>query len=181
STPQDSAFLNWESDPILTRRIIGKSDVDIAAIIQKLGNSDWVKQGVPFLKSSDGVCPFCQQGVPDQLASSLEEYFDEAFQKDTEALRALENGYKLEGERLQKMLQQLVTSNPRFLDTNRIATEKSVFDARWMLNSQRIAAKVKEPSQIVVMESLVDVLKRVRELVIEANEKITAHNDMVAN
>jgi wobble nucleotide-excising tRNase len=35
STIDSANFLKWESDPILSRRILGKPDVDIAAIIQK--------------------------------------------------------------------------------------------------------------------------------------------------
>ncbi|MDZ4263346.1 MAG: AAA family ATPase, partial [Pseudomonadota bacterium] len=38
-------LLAHESNPILTRKVIGKEDVDIAAMINKLGNSDWVRQG----------------------------------------------------------------------------------------------------------------------------------------
>ncbi|MGD0655527.1 MAG: AAA family ATPase [Thermoguttaceae bacterium] len=36
-------MLAHESNPILQKRIIGKKDVNIAAMIQKLGNSDWVR------------------------------------------------------------------------------------------------------------------------------------------
>ena len=38
-------LLACESNPILGEKIIGKMDVDIAAMIQKLGNSDWVREG----------------------------------------------------------------------------------------------------------------------------------------
>lgn len=38
-------LLAHESNPILKKRVIGKDDVDIAAMIRKLGNSDWVRQG----------------------------------------------------------------------------------------------------------------------------------------
>lgn len=37
-------LLACESNPILKKKIIGKMDVDIAAMIQKLGNSDWVNR-----------------------------------------------------------------------------------------------------------------------------------------
>ena len=66
----------------MTGPIIGKDEVDIAAMISKLGNSDWVKEGRNFFAVNDNVCPFCQQHTPNSLAKSLEEYFDEAFEQD---------------------------------------------------------------------------------------------------
>ena len=59
-TIDTAALLAHESNPILTKRVIGKDDVDIAAMIRKLGNSDWVRQGRAFFESNDQVCPFCQ-------------------------------------------------------------------------------------------------------------------------
>ena len=79
-------LLAYESNPILKKKIIGKTDVDIASMIQKLGNSDWVKEGRSFYAVNDGFCPFCQQKTPDPLAKSLNEYFDEQFEKDSGAI-----------------------------------------------------------------------------------------------
>lgn len=147
----------------------------------KVGNSDWVRQGVPYLEASDGVCPFCQQDVTTDLAISLEEYFDESFLKDTATLANLEAGYKLEGERIQLRLELLAGGSPRFIDIAKIRSEKAVFDARFSTNLQRIAAKRKEPSQLVVLESLKEVLQEIKDLVAAGNQSITAHNTMVAN
>jgi len=62
-------------------------------------------------------------------------------------------------------LQQVAVSNPRFLDLDKVSAERSVFDARLALNLQRIAGKAKEPSQIVSLEPLGEVLQALRELV----------------
>jgi wobble nucleotide-excising tRNase len=148
----DAEFLGWQSDSILKKRVIGKTDVDIAAMIQKLGNSDWVKQGVPYFEMNDERCPFCQQKAPDHLAASLAEYFDETFAKDSAAISALQVGYKLEGERLQQVMQNAITANSSFLDSERLKTEKALFDSRFQLNLQRIESKRKEPSLIIDLE-----------------------------
>jgi len=54
-------------------------------------------------------------------------------------------------------------------------------DARLALNLQRITGKVKEPSKIVSLEPLGEVLQVLGELITAANEKIRDHNAMVAN
>ena len=71
----------FELDQILEKKIIGKSDVDIAAMILKLGNSDWVKEGKIYYEVNGGFCPFCQQTTEESLSKSLNEYFDEQFEK----------------------------------------------------------------------------------------------------
>lgn len=181
ATLHDAALLSWETDPVLRKRVIGKADVDIAGMIQKLGNSDWVKQGISFFEMSDGDCPFCQQKAPEQLAASLAEYFDEAFTKDTADIAALKEAYKLEGDRIQQRMQLAINSTSRFLDVEKLKFEKTIFDSRLLLNQERIENKSKEPSQSVTLEPLSDILASAKQLIADANEKIQAHNIMVEN
>jgi wobble nucleotide-excising tRNase len=177
----DTPFLSWHSDTILKKRVIGKSDVDIAGMIQKLGNSDWVKQGIPYFEMNDGYCPFCQQKAPAHLAASLAEYFDESFAKDSTAISALEAGYKLEGNRLQQLMQNAIDANSSFLDSDKLKTEKALFDSRFQFNLQRIESKRKEPSQIIDFESVDVILANVKQIIADANQKIQTHNSMVQN
>lgn len=177
----DAVLRAAEVDPILKKRVLGKQDVDIAGMIQKLGNSDWVKQGLGYYAANDQHCPFCQQMTPPQLAASLAEYFDEQFEKDTSAIASLSNSYKLTGERLQQNLQAILNSGSRFLEAEKLKAEKEILESRYRLNLQRIESKSKEPSQLIVLEPLAEVLKRAKELIADANQKIGANNAMVAN
>lgn len=181
ATVNDAQFLAWESDPILAKRVIGRSDVDIAAMILRLGNSDWVKQGIAYYEVNDGDCPFCQQKAPQSLAASLEEYFDETFAQDTSAIAVLKDGYLLAGERISQTVDAVVATASRFLDTATLKTEKQVFDARFQTNRQRLEQKAKEPSQSIVLEPLKDVLQKMKDLIEKANGSIREHNTMVAN
>ena len=54
----DSLTLSLQS-AIFTQIIVGGKDIDIAGMITKLKNSDWVHQGQKMLDQSDGKCPFC--------------------------------------------------------------------------------------------------------------------------
>ena len=51
---------NIENEYIWNKKIIGKSDVDIAKLIQNLNINDWVNQGKGYLQD-DNICPFCQK------------------------------------------------------------------------------------------------------------------------
>lgn len=170
-----------ESNPILERRLIGKEDVDIAAMIQKLGNSDWVREGRVFYEANDKVCPFCQQSTSDAFTKSLNDYFDEQFESDSKAIDDLETNYKTDSERLQQQINSILADPSKFLDVEKLKPEKALLDSRITVNVQRLATKKKEPSQSVGLESLTNVVSTIGGLIDAANVRISAHNRTVAN
>ena len=174
-------LLAYESNPILKRKIIGKTDVDIAAMIQKLGNSDWIKEGRAFYAINDGFCPFCQQKTPESLSKSLNEYFDEQFEKDTKAIEQLLTDYKTESQRLQQSIQAILNAPSKFLDAEKLKAEKDLLDSKVRINIQQIERKQRESSQSIELESLSNVLDAAKSLITAANKAIQKHNTMVSN
>lgn len=176
-----AALLAHEANPILKKRVIGKDDVDIAAMIKKLGNSDWVREGRGFYDVNNGVCPFCQQETTDAFARSLNEYFDETFVTDSKAIDDLATNYATEAARIQQQLAAIITSPSKFLDIEKLKAEKELLDAKVTLNNQRLAGKKKEASQVVELESLSNVCTAIKTLIDAANTNVAARNKMVAN
>ena len=75
---QSDKFAQIEKDEIFIKKIIGSQGSTIADVINRLGNSDWVKQGKEFL-GDDDICPFCQKETIDNgFKQQLEEYFNES-------------------------------------------------------------------------------------------------------
>ncbi|MBU1932098.1 AAA family ATPase, partial [Patescibacteria group bacterium] len=181
SVPNYAKLLALESNPILKRKIIGKSDVDITAMIRKLGNSDWVKEGRAFYEVNDKFCPFCQQRTTDSLSKSLSEYFDEAYLSDTKAIEQIFTDYRSESERLQQSIQVILTDPSKFLDVEKLKSEKELLDSKIRLNLQRIEKKRKESSQSIELDALANVLEAMKGVLDVANKAIVKHNDMVSN
>ena len=50
--------------------------MDIASLIETLGNSDWVQQGRQYFDQLEDQFPFCQQKTNAAFKQSLEVYFD---------------------------------------------------------------------------------------------------------
>lgn len=170
-----------EANPILKKRVIGKEDVDIAAMIGKLGNSDWVREGKVFYEVTEGTCPFCQQKTSEAFAQSLNEYFDETFVADSKAIDDLATDYATDAARLQQHLASIIASAPRFLDVEKLAAEKELLDARITVNKERLSGKQKEASQRVELESVSQVFAAIKALIDAANTQVAAHNKTVAN
>ena len=56
-----------------------------------------------------------------------------------------------------------------------------MLDSKIATNVQRIATKKKEPSQIINMESVINVTSEINTLIEEANVKISEHNKLISN
>jgi wobble nucleotide-excising tRNase len=174
-------LLTHENNPILRKRVIGKEDVDIAAMIRKLGNSDWVREGRAFYETNEGICPFCQQGTTAAFSQSLNEYFDETFLSDSKAIDDLAINYATDAARFQQQLASILLEPSQFLATEKLKAEKELLDSKIIINNQRLAGKKKEASQVVELESLSNVVMTIGTLINSANALIIDHNDMVAN
>ena len=181
SVPDYKSLLSLESASIIKKKVIGKADVDIAAMIQKLGNSDWVKQGRFFYEANENVCPFCQQKTESSFADSLNEYFDETFEKDVGAIETLLTNYKTNGERLHQSLRSALDNLSKFLDADKLKAEKELLDSKISNNLQRIEKKQAESSQSIELVSLENVLTEIKSLIDSANKSIREHNRMVSN
>lgn len=181
STLDFGALVASESNPILSKKVIGSADVDIAELIQHLGNSDWVKEGQQYLDSAKGRCPFCQQGLPEAFAKQLTTYFDETFEKDIDAIKKLASDYEQQVHAISFSIKSIIDSGSDFIDIPKVQASKDLLDAKFSTNKRHIASKLKESSKVVSLEPLEAILQSISSMVTVANEAIAAHNLTVDN
>src|SRR3990167_9380752 len=174
-------LLGYEVDPIIKKRVLGKEDVDIAEMIKKLGNSDWVRTGRAFYDVNDRVCPFCQQKTDEAFENSLSEYFNESFERDSGKIGLLLDNYKNETARVLQELGKILASPSKFLNVYKFQSERDLLEAKLRLNAQQLVKKSKEPSQIFEIESIGNIVDSIAELVAEANKMVAEHNALVKN
>jgi wobble nucleotide-excising tRNase len=170
-----------EKAPIFGKAIVGKEDVDIAGLISRLQNSDWVAQGVKFLAESKPQCPFCQQEIPPGLERDLADFFDESFIAETTALRTAADSYAETTTNISASMERLREMSTDYHDRVELGRLIDVFDDRLPAALLLIQRKLQSPSSVIELSGLVTALEAVNTLVSEANLKITEHNRMVAN
>lgn len=169
-----------ETDVILSKKVVGKEDVDVAALIRRLGNSDWVRQGLGFLDHGS-QCPFCQQDVDDELADRLNAYFDETYLRDmADITKALES-YRVHSEDVLQRLEQILALESRHIDAVKLRADIDRLAARIGVNKRLLDAKKKEPSAPVSLESLSEIAEAITAQIDGANKAITSHNALVDN
>ena len=85
-----------ENSTIWAKVIVGKSNVDIAGLIQRLNINDWVNQGKSYLDDDSQTCPFCQQAtITADFKRQLESFFDNAYTEDIKRVKELKQEYNL--------------------------------------------------------------------------------------
>lgn len=68
-----------------TLTLMPASSTQFSALIQKIGNADWVRQGQQYIH--DDICPFCQQSLNvTAFSRELIQMFDESYQTSLGAL-----------------------------------------------------------------------------------------------
>jgi len=177
--PSFGKLIDYEAAPILSKIVVGKTDVDIAGMIQKLGNSDWVKQGVGFFEKNAGACPFCQQAAPASLKKSLEAYFDQSFLADSESIKTLKANYSADANAVKQQFDMIEQGKPQHLDLAAFNQARKVLDIQLKTNLDRIQKKQEESSRVIALDAIKDATEAVLVLIDAANVEIKKHNRLI--
>ncbi|SHG92957.1 AAA family ATPase [Bradyrhizobium erythrophlei] len=173
-------LLAVERAPVLAKKVLGKEDVDVAALIRRLGNSDWVRQGLQYL-GHGSQCPFCQQEVEAELAARLNAYFDETFLNDMASIAAALETYDVVAGSTLKMLEEAIAHDNRHVDRELLRADVDRIAARLAVNKRLLEAKKREPSTPVTLEPLAELAEPIIARIATANASIAAHNALVDN
>lgn len=181
-----SRLIELERDSIWTKKIIGKSDVNIAKLIDRLNINDWVNQGKKIINDTEKVCPFCQQEtITPDFKAQLEEYFDEEFTQEVERTKNLSEEYLRLAANIVNVLNHVETNQK---SNNNTKLNIDVFSAQLKTlisilshNKELLTNKTKEPSRSVELKSIKVQLEDLSRLLVNANEEIEAHNKLVDN
>lgn len=175
-----------ENDVIWNKKIIGKSDIEIAPLIQRLNINDWVNQGREYIQPDSDICPFCQKRtIDDVFRKQIEDYFDDNYKKDLNRLKELAGKYDSEARTIITFLQQIVDKESSNQQTKlEIESFKAFFDILQHItkeNSEIINSKLKEPSRSFDLSQSLEQINKINELIAKANKKIKENNNIVDN
>jgi len=174
-----------EDNAIWNEKIIGKSDVNIAKLIQRLNLNDWVNQGKGYIQD-DNVCPFCQQEtITTDFRLQLENYFDTTFIESIEKIKSFKQKYDLLSENLINQLNQIEIAHKNIkntkLDIDKFSIYLKTLNSQINSNKEILNNKIKEPSRSLELVSTKEQLANFESIISKANEEIKKHNQIVEN
>ncbi|EOW9529672.1 AAA family ATPase [Bacillus cytotoxicus] len=170
-----------EKNSIFQAKIIGKEDVDIAALISTLNISDWVKQGHIHMRETNGSCPFCQQELPGKFIEQINEYFDETYTTHLKELDLAANQYQQDIVLLLERVEALKEGEGPYLNLERISYILDALKTKYKDNQLLIEQKKKEPSRIIMIESLLRYVQEINTEIEKANQEIKKFNVLIDN
>ncbi len=175
-----------ETDKVWETKIIGKTDVDIANLIQRLGINDWVSEGKKYIQDEDDTCPFCQQKtITQDFKKQLGDYFDTTFIESTRKSKELKEEYLRLSANIVNTLNAIEsaekTKNNSKLEIEKFSTNLKTLISQLTSNKELLSSKEKEPSRSISLISTKEQLETLLNLIQEANKKIKTHNDIVDN
>ena len=174
-----------ETAMIWSKVIVGNRDLPIGRLIEALDNADWVNQGRKQLRE-DGICPFCQrQTVTEELRDQLDAFFSGEYEQDVTLIKQLISQYGIYTDELLKSINTLRTSLGDYpasgIEASKLDSMIELLVGHFSKNKAEMLIKEKEPGRIILLTKTGAAISSLKQLVIDGNEAITKHNEMVDN
>lgn len=170
-----------ELSPLLGQPIVGNSDSQVAALIEKMGNADWVKQGLSYVPDhvdeNGQPCPFCQENtITLRLVDSVKNYFDETYQVQMNALEELRKRYVAALDELRDIS---LYANHKFMGDRLVSLSKKHQELLDIIGSNVacIEQKIKNPKVSRLLSDSSAALISFNDEVKAINVEIQAYND----
>lgn len=174
-------LITLENHAILKTKIVGKEDVPIGVLIAKLGNSDWIKQGLGYLNQTEKQCPFCQQSIEITLKAEIESVFDETYNKQVKELETYQISYSQVVSALIQILTQIKERDIEILDFSEFEAHIRIIEEEYKNNLAIIGIKVESPSNEVVLNSLADDFEKAQKYIANYRTEIASNNSTTKN
>ena len=178
----ENGLLKIERYEIWKKVIIGQKDVEIAGLIEHLGNNDWVISGLKYVDGE--TCPFCQKStIDDQFLKQISDYFDTSFQKNTEIVAELAEQYEHEATRYLDSLSRTIYSaendEKTKLNLTAIKSAAQLLERQLTANTTSIQTKIEKPSAGIELIDNTETFQTINTIIDEANKFIVQHNKIV--
>lgn len=165
---------------LLQTQVVGSADVDLATLIEKLGNSDWVHTGREYLEHTGGTCPFCQQEAPEDLVEKLDKLFDERYAEQITGLERFRQAHQTLVESILRQIQELREGSSR-IPSEALQSACLAVTAVLAQNIALLQEKVRTPSRSITLTDPSSAIRNLNSLIDGANVAIAAHNSLVQN
>jgi wobble nucleotide-excising tRNase len=180
SLPKISNFTIF-NEHLLAQRIVGADDSYLSTLIEKLGNSDWVRDGQAFLPFSENVCPFCQQELKSEFEENLKNLFDERYQESVRQLEDLQTSYVGSVKGYRQILSGAEFSDEYVQGDAAFIKAKAALDKVLDSNQILIDKKRNSPGEIVELNKTEDFVAEVNQCIDAIQIKIDQYNNLIVN
>lgn len=171
---------NFENAPILTQIIVGSKDSYLSDLVEKLGNSDWVKSGLGYMKP-DNPCPFCQQELNSSITEAINQLFDETYSQKVSQIEGLSSSYRALVNDIKSKLSAPVYAFEDGVVTYDFVDKRDLLLEKLSANLSQIDLKISNPSTVVTLTDTSTLVADVNTAIDKIQRDIDLFNDRVRN
>lgn len=186
ATPRDRLSeikdFRWSDEDgfaLLEQRVVGSSEVSLSELVENLGNEDWVQSGRQYLHGAVGLCPFCQQKAPKDLAKQLADMFDDRYTEQVDKLKRLSNAYSTWAKSMRDVITGWSEGSASYLDAAAYQKALGSLNSAIDTNEKLLEQKLNAPSEPLAVSTSSAPVETLNAVIREANAKIKAHNRLV--
>lgn len=170
-----------EANRINTEIIVGSSESYLAGLIEKVGHSDWVRDGLAHYENSEGVCPFCQEKPAEGFETNLKALFDEAYKQKCREVEKNRSAYEIAIKAIETTLSSESFYDSYVTDNAEFAVAKAELLSCFRKNLALLEDKQAKPSKIVELNSTANYLEKLNHCILEINRKVSDFNSRITS
>lgn len=173
-----------EQSKLLNKIIVGNKNSSVATVIEELGNSDWVSEGIMYvhLDGEKGVCPFCQQEtITQNFLNQIRAYFDESYDRDKLKIEQMLSEYETELKKAKECLSGIKDNT--FLE-RRKADLEALIGYLITVSEQNLSTlkeKKMKPSIQVSLQPITEIISAINDIIKDANKEISLFNKKITD
>lgn len=173
-----------EQSKLLNKIIVGNKNSSVATVIEELGNSDWVSEGIMYvhLDGEKGVCPFCQQEtITQNFLNQIRAYFDESYDRDKLKIGQMLSEYETELKKAKECLSGIKDNT--FLE-RRKADLEALIGYLITVSEQNLSTlkeKKMKPSIQVSLQPITEIISAINDIIKDANKEISLFNKKITD
>jgi len=170
-----------ELDHVNLDVIVGSSSSYLSTLVEKVGHSDWVRDGLAHFEQSGGVCPFCQETPVESFEANLKALFDETYKQKCKHISSNRKAYK-EAIKSTELALSYDAFNDEYVTGSAVfAAAKSRLLACLRNNLNLLNDKDAKPSIEVNLTNSMELLAELNRCIESINEEITDFNRRITN
>jgi wobble nucleotide-excising tRNase len=167
-----------EKETVFSEKIVGETDSYLSELIDKLGNSDWIRNGIDFLDESD--CPFCQQPINDDIKSNIKSLFSTVYEEKISNLERLCSTYQQSVTTIQNTFNSPIFSMKHIAKYEKLETLKIAYIGKLHENITLLENKLSNPSAEIDLTDTNSQLKDINDYIETIQQEILAFNNKLA-
>ena len=163
----------------LNESISNNKTMQISILIDSLMNSDWVKKGVDYLKTTKDICPFCQQKIGEDQLTMLHRLFDESYDLSIKHIENAKEQYNIRIISVIKTIQNIIDSYGGIFDVEELKSKKILLENTLNQNNSIFDNKLTNPSLKFTLIPLDEIFVDLNELIATLENLIDENNRKV--